>query len=212
MRAPSSIFDVDIAFNALLNMYWNDTAGSRITDGNRLYPFLEAANYVGANNPKIIALIKKMKASKASMTTSLHFFAQYFGRSYFTSVPKASRFVTTGFTPEQKARCIAGYTILAGYVKRMHDEGVMLAIGTDHKDGGRAVLSEMILLSEAGIPMKDVLRIATVNSAKYIEMENIYGSIEKGKKANLVIFDKDPLHDPRNLLEKKTVIKDGKLQ
>ena len=87
-----------IAFNALLNMYWNKPDGTRMMEGSRLYPFLESANYVGANNPKVISLIKKMKANNAAMTTSLHFFAQYFGLAYFNSVPKAQRFVTAGFS------------------------------------------------------------------------------------------------------------------
>ena len=130
----------DPVFNATLDKYWNGSSGDRMIEGSRLFPFLEAANHVGKNNPKVISLIKKMKAHNASMTPTLHFFAQWFGLTYFTSSPKAPRFITTGFTPEQKQRCIDGYSILAGYVKRMHDEGVTLAIGIDHKDGGKAML------------------------------------------------------------------------
>ena len=38
-----------------------------------------------------------------------------------------------------------------------------------------------------------------------------YGSIEPGKKANLVIFDKSPFDDYKNFLSNKMVIKDGKV-
>lgn len=199
----------DTVFNATLDKHWNTANGDRMVEGSRLFPFLEAANHIGRDNPRAMALIKKMKKHDASMTTSLHFFAQWFGLTYFASTPKAPRFVTANFTSEQKQRCIHGYKILAGYVKRMHDEGVMLAIGIDHKDGGKAMLSEMLLLNEAGIPMKDVLRIATINGARMLHLDSLYGSIEPGKRANLVIFEKDPLEEPLNLLSRKIVIKDG---
>ena len=69
----------------------------------------------------------------------------------------------------------------------------------------------MLLLNEAGIPMRDVLKIATINGARTLHLDSLYGSIEKGKRANLVMFDKDPLKDPKNLLSKITVIKDGEV-
>jgi imidazolonepropionase-like amidohydrolase len=206
-----SVFDFlgDTAFLAQLSRNWSTPAGEMPAEGNRIYPYMEAANYLGPHNTRVEALIKKMAGKNASMSTSLHFFAQWFGLTYYTSKPKAKRFVTTGFSEEQKKRCVSGYRILAGYVKQMHDSGVMLAIGTDHVEGGKAVLSDMLLLHDAGIPMKDVLQIATLNTARYIGKESVYGSIEKGKRANLILFDKNPLNDPKNLLERKTVIKDG---
>jgi len=54
-----------------------------------------------------------------------------------------------------------------------------------------------------------VFKIATLNSAKAIGLESHYGSIEKGKKANIIIFNSNPLKNSHNLLEKKTIIKDG---
>ena len=42
-----------------------------------------------------------------------------------------------------------------------------------------------------------------------MEREDEYGSIEAGRKAQLVIFDRNPLEGPEALLAGKTVIKDG---
>jgi imidazolonepropionase-like amidohydrolase len=67
----------------------------------------------------------------------------------------------------------------------------------------------MILLHRAGIPMADVLSIATLGGARVMEREADYGTIEPGRKAQLVIFDRSPLEDPEAVLAGKTVIKDG---
>lgn len=197
-------FTNDQSFDDTLLKYYPD-----VEAGRRIYPYLEAANKVGADNPEILATILNMKAHNATMTTSLHFFAQWFDKCYFHSVPKGQRFDTHNFTPEQNARCLNGFTILSGYVKQMYDAGVVLAIGTDHKDGGKAVLSEILLLHETGIPMENCIQIATINTARVIGQEEKYGSITAGKRANLIIFDADPFADPENILKNKTVIKDG---
>lgn len=98
---------------------------------------------------------------------------------------------------------------MGSYVKMMFDKGIQLNIGTDTKNPGKVVLSEMLLLNDLGIPMPDVLAIATLNNAKAIGFEHLYGSIEPGKKAHLIIFEQNPLENPQNLRSQKTVIKDG---
>ncbi len=98
---------------------------------------------------------------------------------------------------------------MASYVKRAYDAGVRLNIGTDTAEPGKSVLSEMLLLHEAGIPMTGVFRIATLDSARGIGQEAEYGSIAPGKRANLVLFEGNPLTTPRDLLGGKTTIKDG---
>lgn len=98
---------------------------------------------------------------------------------------------------------------MASYVKRAYEAGVQLIIGTDTAEPGKSVLSEMLLLPDAGISITDVVRIATLDSARGIGQEAQYGSVEVGKRANLVLFDGDPLNELRDILGPKTVIKDG---
>jgi imidazolonepropionase-like amidohydrolase len=53
------------------------------------------------------------------------------------------------------------------------------------------------------------LQISTINGATALGLENKYGSIEKGKKADILIWDKSPFDDYKNFLVTKTIIKDG---
>ena len=116
---------------------------------------------------------------------------------------------SSSWAAAQRSRSARGYQILAGYVTRMHEAGIPLAVGSDWLEPGRASLSEIVLLERAGIPAVDALAIATLGGAKVIERETEYGVIEPGRKAQLVIFDRNPLEDIEAVLAGKTVIKDG---
>ena len=64
--------------------------------------------------------------------------------------------------------------------------------------GGFCSHREMQILSESGIPNAEVLKIATLNSAKAIRMSDQLGSIEVGKWADLFIIKGNPIRDIRN--------------
>jgi len=170
---------------------------------------LEHFNMLGANDARVSALISELARSGATVTPTLHIFAQRLGLAPFASQSSGTFDRSDAWTPAQRERARRGYEILASYVRRMHEAGIPLAVGTDWLDAGRAVLSEMIMLHRAGIPMRDVLVMATRGGGRVLERESDYGVLEPGRKAQLVIFDRNPLDDPQAVLAGKTVIKDG---
>ena len=93
--------------------------------------------------------------------------------------------------------------------KMLFDKGIKLRIGTDWPSGGKAFVSEQLLLSEYGFAIPEILQISTINGATALGLDNKYGSIKKGKKANLLIWDKSPFENYKNFLASKTIIKDG---
>ncbi len=84
-----------------------------------------------------------------------------------------------------------------------------MRIGTDCANGGKAIQSEQLLMYENGFSVPTILQISTINGATALGMEHKYGSIEKGKNANLLIWDKSPFDNYKNFLVHKTIIKDG---
>jgi hypothetical protein len=169
----------------------------------------EEWNRVGRDNPRLLALVDKFSAAHASVTPTLHVFAERLGLTYFESPPRDPSEDTSSWSSVDRARAVEGYRVMASYVKRLDDAGVRLNIGTDSPDPGKSVLSEMLLLHDAGISMPNVFRIATLDSAQGIGRGAEYGSVEAGKRADLILFEGDPLARPLDLLGAKTVIKDG---
>lgn len=93
--------------------------------------------------------------------------------------------------------------------RRLHEAGVTLALGTD-RTFGASVHMELELLHEAGIPVADLLRIATLNGAIYLGLERELGSIEPGKRADMLLLEADPSRDVSAFRRIAAVFKDGR--
>jgi len=79
-------------------------------------------------------------------------------------------------------------------LKALHDNGIQLVPGSDHM-AAFTVHREIELYSEAGIPNADVLRIATLDSARVTGVADRKGSIEVDKDSDLVLLEGNPFED-----------------
>ena len=66
--------------------------------------------------------------------------------------------------------------------------------------------SELKALHNVDIPIEEVLQIATIKNATAMGKEEEFGSIEIGKRADLLLLDKNPLEDLVNLQQKSGVM------
>jgi hypothetical protein len=82
----------------------------------------------------------------------------------------------------------------AAMLKALHDYGIQLVPGSDSMPAF-TVHREIELYAEAGIPVADVLRIATLDSARITGVADRKGSIEIGKDADLLLIDGNPFDD-----------------
>jgi hypothetical protein len=165
--------------------------------------------YLGPEDRRVLALIGRFRQLNASLTPTLHIEAQRLGLTYFHSAPRTPFEDVSGVSDAQRRLAVEGYRIIASYVRRFYLAGVRLNLGTDTPDPGKAALSEMLLLHDAGIPMAAVFRIATLNGAEEVGQAAAVGAVETGKRADLILFDRNPLDQPSNLLGAKTIIKSG---
>lgn len=88
--------------------------------------------------------------------------------------------------------------------KRLADGGVPIAVGS-----GNDPYREMELLVEAGLSPADVLVAATRNGAAALHDPD-EGTIEPGKRADLLLLSANPVEDIRNLRKADRVMRDGK--
>lgn len=74
-----------------------------------------------------------------------------------------------------------------------------------------AMYLEMRLLQEQGMRPADILRMATINNARLLRMDDVLGSVEPGKLADLVVFNKNPLETMENIKTPALVFLHGRL-
>ena len=70
---------------------------------------------------------------------------------------------------------------------------------------------ELAVFVLAGLSPFEALKSATVNPAKFMRREKDLGTIEKGKLADLILLDADPLTDISNTRKINAVIANGRL-
>ena len=74
---------------------------------------------------------------------------------------------------------------------------------------GFALHRELELYQRAGIPAPEVLRIATLGSAEVAGRDDVLGSLEPGKLADLILVDGDPTVRIEDIRKIDLVMKDG---
>jgi len=100
-------------------------------------------------------------------------------------------------------------------VNAMHRAGVQFLAGTDTPPGvyvfpGFSLHEELQRFVAAGFTPIEALQTATLNPAKFLGMEDRLGTIVKGKLADLVLLDANPLEDIRNTQKIAGVIVNGR--
>jgi imidazolonepropionase-like amidohydrolase len=100
-------------------------------------------------------------------------------------------------------------------VNTMHRAGIPFLAGTDTPPGvyifpGFSLHEELQRFVAAGFTPLEALQTATINPAKFLGMEKALGTIEKGKLADLVLLDANPLDDIRNTQKIAGVVANGR--
>ncbi|HET9865634.1 MAG TPA: amidohydrolase family protein [Steroidobacteraceae bacterium] len=87
-------------------------------------------------------------------------------------------------------------------LRHLFELGQPLLLGSDTPSAptygnqpGYDTFREMQMMARAGIPLSAIFAAATINNARAYRMEKDYGTVEKGKIANLLLLDANPLAD-----------------
>lgn len=116
-------------------------------------------------------------------------------------------------TPESIEDTKTTNGIMLANLKKLSDAGVIIVTGTDAGNIGTlhasSYLTEILAMQTSGMSHWQILEASTINGAKVLRKENEFGSVTKGKKANLVLLEADPIEDLENITKIYRVINKG---
>jgi imidazolonepropionase-like amidohydrolase len=93
----------------------------------------------------------------------------------------------------------------------LHRVGVTIVPGSDTGLVGYGLHREIELYVEAGMTPREAIQSATIVSARAMNLDRETGTVEAGKRADLILVDGNPLEDIRNLRRVSRVIVNGRM-
>jgi imidazolonepropionase-like amidohydrolase len=103
------------------------------------------------------------------------------------------------------------FPLAAAEAAKVQRAGGLVGVGGHGQLQGLGYHWEMWGLAMGGMTPAEVLKAATIDGAKIIGFEQDLGSLEPGKLADLVVFDRNPLLDIHNTNTIRYVMKNGEL-
>jgi imidazolonepropionase-like amidohydrolase len=106
-------------------------------------------------------------------------------------------------------------SVLRANTKKMVDAGVIIATGTDAGNIGTLHASsyyeELQVMQQSGFSNWQILQASTINGARAVGKEKEFGSIQTGKRADMLLLNANPLENIENLKKIEAVINKGKI-
>lgn len=100
-------------------------------------------------------------------------------------------------------------------VRQFQDAGVRVLPGSDaptlYAVPGRSLIEELQMLVRCGLSPSEALRSATSSAAAFLRLEHETGTIQPGRRADLVLLDADPTRDIGNLRQVRAVVAGGRV-
>lgn len=221
-RAVNDGYDQIIHMNMVMLNFMGDTIDTRSM--GRFIKVGERAKDINVNGPEVKRFVKLLKDKNIIVDPTLAIFEGMFynepgklaaGYQPVLSMfpPEFRRGLYTGGLPTMKgheATYKASFDNMLRMLKVLHASGVTFLPGTDDFPGF-ALHRELELYSKAGVPNKEVLQKATLISARVAGKENEVGSVEVGKKANLILVVGDPVKNISDIRHVEYTMKGGHL-
>jgi hypothetical protein len=115
------------------------------------------------------------------------------------------------YDPARAARFIA---VRGKLIKALHDEGAGLLLGSDAPQvfnvPGFSLHRELRYLVQAGLTPYQALSTGTREVARFLGAPDDFGTVEPGRRADLILIEGDPLKDVGNLQRRAGVMVGGR--
>ena len=116
-----------------------------------------------------------------------------------------------GARPEEAVAVPDFIATLLSIIGSLHRAGIPIVAGTDVGVPGHTLHRELELYVKAGLTPLEAIQAATLTPARVMKLENEVGTIEAGKRADLIILDANPLDNISNIRKVRFVVTQGRL-
>ena len=146
-----------------------------------------------SNNPAVDSLIKFVAEKKTFITPTL---------AVFEKQPRDSDSLQ-----------VKGFQNMLKFTGLASKGGAQIVVGSHtwvpYAETGYAYFREMELLQDAGMSPMQIIQAATIRNAEFLRIGERLGTIEKGKLADLILVEGDPLKNINAMRNVKRVMLNG---
>jgi imidazolonepropionase-like amidohydrolase len=118
---------------------------------------------------------------------------------------------TMGVPPQKSEQMAAVFRSMVATVRLLHQAGVPIVAGTDQSVPGFSLDREIELHVQAGFTPMEAIQSATLVAARAMGMDKDSGTIEPGKRADVIVVDGNPLENISDIRKVSTVFAGGKM-
>jgi imidazolonepropionase-like amidohydrolase len=118
---------------------------------------------------------------------------------------------TMGTPPAKAEQSVATFRAMEATVRVLHQAGVPIVAGTDQAVPGFSLDREIELYVQAGFTPMEAIQAATLVPARAMGMDKDSGTIEAGKRADVILVDGNPLENISDIRRVSAVFAAGKM-
>jgi len=172
-------------------------------------------NAIDLNSGRVDSLLTFLKQKGTVVSPTLgafeYQFSNYDTLTRIEAFRLGRRLVANDKTDSMKIRAFDKMKSFTGMV---HQAGIPVVVGSHswvpyQRAAGWAFQREMELLAAAGLTNMEVIQAATIENARFLQIQERVGTIEVGKQADLLLLEGDPLQDLSAIYNVKKVMLNG---
>ena len=117
----------------------------------------------------------------------------------------------TGVPPSEAAIARTRFEQYIAVVKALHEAGIPIVAGSDQTVPGHSLHRELELYVAAGFTPMEAIQAATIVPARLMKLDAEVGTLQAGKRADLIIVDGDPVASISELRKTRFVVTGGRM-
>ncbi len=189
----------------------------------------EAAEMIEGNFSPLIKLLVKRKVAISPTLITWFRVASDHRADYAREDAEYAKIEALGYVPERVRsqwrsssifepkdardleRFRTAYFKMSRFLKQFHEAGGMVLAGSATVDNipGLSMHREMELMTELGLSPREVIETATRRNAEFLHKDKEIGTIAVGKLADILVVERNPLEDVKNVGRIMVVMQNG---